>query len=274
MRLEKIDGNFVIVLEDKDEKVLIAKDSVKNVISVNYRQDGLRIIDDKEIISAINEKGVYLLPIDKKLVNDVCEIDNIKLCDIWLDNFRYIFSTLNELVTSVKYNDNSVYLFLKFVCNEDFSVNNKDYVIKLNVMLRDSIVHEGISIKVNNNYLYAYLLANVFECFFKPKMKYKNIIIDDFYNGNSPINFFSNRWGRNKVAYKLDVYGEVMEDNYLKSIISNLINCHNIGASYSQVIEMTKNNVISNCGDFYDLSDKVNESIVCVQNIKALNKKK
>lgn len=242
MKIEKIDGEQFIVLEDNDRVYLTTSDNLgKRDIKIAATDDKLDISGSSELVGSIKGDGmlekVYIPPIYSK-------DEIIEKCDEWIDKFKSVHDAFRELAISRKYREQRVVMHLSF--SQFFSWQDKSIkgnIISLDLTQNGITIQEGVSVSVDevNSTIYAYLVANVLSYYLEKN--YGSSKIDNFdlnWNHTLYSNIEVPRAETRPLAASLSSLYDVTS---LARIATSLIGSHNLGIHADQIIFNLKNDI-------------------------------
>lgn len=242
MKIEKIDGEQFIVLEENDSISITTKDQLgKDSIRIIENKGNINISGDSSFINSIFGEGmlekVYIPPV-------ISKEKIIAKCDEWLDMFREVYDMFSSLVSSDKYRKQKVILNLSFPTF--FSHNGKGNSISLDLVQYGTVIQEGVDISVDqiDEDIYDYLMANVLD-----------YVLSESYK-DTPINYLDVNWNhsldlqisdlrREKPTIFMANLSNLLESTSRSRIVTSILGNHNLGVGSKQVISNLKDRITS-----------------------------
>lgn len=255
MKIEKIDGEQFIILEDNEKVCLTTAGKIgKNNITITENKDKINIFGDSTLVNSIRGEGmlekVYIPPV-------ISSDDIIRKCDEWLEMFKEVHDVFKKLVLSEKYRKQNITMELSFTQFLSCTVHNiKGNSINLDLKQYGNIIQEGVTISIDeiNSDIYAYLMANVLEYYVS---KNYNDIQIDYLDIDWNYNLYSSiDTSRGKTVPMISTLSTLFDSVDYSKIIISLLGNHNLGISGDQIISNLKNRISSQ-----QLSERIDKSI-------------
>ncbi len=252
LKLEKINGEQFIILEDNDKVCL--KEMGKNSITIAEDNAGIKIFGDSTLVNSISGKGmlekVYIPPV-------ISSEDIISKCDEWLEMFKQVHDVFKKLVLSEKYRNQKIVMHLSFQSFVSFSDSKiKGNTICLDLKQYAEIIQTGVKITVDeiNSDIYAYLMANALAYYISKN--YNNTQIDYLdYNWDYTL-YSDNKVPKGETRPLVSSLSALYDSTNYANIIIGLLRNHNLGIPADQILFNLRNRIFSQ-----QLSDSFSESL-------------
>ncbi len=242
MKIEKIDGELFVILEENDRVSITTQEQLgKNNITIAKNEENIDIFGDSNFINSIQGEGmlekVYIPPI-------VSKEEIVDRCDKWLDKFREVYDIFSSLASSDKYIQQKVVLNLSFPTF--FSLKGKGNSISLDLIQYGIVIQEGLVISVDetDGDIYNYLIANVLD-----------YVLSESYK-NTSINYLDMDWNysfclqtptsnkKTSTTFMTNLSPLCDSTNHSR-IVTSILGNHNLGVESKQIISNLKDRITS-----------------------------